>query len=119
MTTRTYQIPIYGGRLYVTKSLDAFNTAYKRYLLATGEEAIETGMSNAMDGGATAGEVVGGELRIVSSVWLRPGASRGSVLCHEAVHCAQTVARHIGMDPVEENEAFAYLTQWFYQKVGA
>jgi hypothetical protein len=63
----------------------------------------------------TSDQIVDGELVIVSGVFDR----RGSTRAHEATHCAQAVAEAIGMDPLREQEAFAYLSRWFYEELAS
>lgn len=107
---KTIDIPIYGGRLIVANSQSEFDRVYKRILAGQGVKPCEESVALCR-GGMTSSEVIGNEVVIVSGVFDR----RGSTLCHEAVHCAQVVAEAAGMDPIREQEAFAYLTQWFYE----
>lgn len=111
------QIPIYGGVLVACASNEEFERAYARMVrkLGTGEPDAD---SYAAPGGLTTSAIVDGELQIISGEW--DGSSTtagGSTRCHEAVHCAQAVALHIGLDPLKEQEAFAHLTSWFYEQL--
>lgn len=109
---KTIAIPIYGGRLVLVTSQADFDRAYDRVLNSQGLDRTEE-VAGLRQVGMTANAVVGNELVIVSGAFDR----RGSTRCHEATHCAQAVAEAVGMDPLKEQEAFAYLTQWFYEEL--
>lgn len=111
---KTTAIPIYGGRLIVCRSRAEFDRAYEAEMVRAGVELVD-GPTLLCSGGMTSHEVVAGELVIVSGVFDR----RGSTRAHEATHCAQAVAGSVGMDPIREEEAFAYLVQWFYEELSA
>lgn len=109
---KTIAIPIYGGKLIVATSQAEFDRAYDRVLDSQGLERTEE-IAGLRQIGMTANAVVNNQLVIVTGVFDRSGATR----CHEATHCAQAVAEAVGMDPLREQEAFAYLTQWFYEEL--
>lgn len=109
---KTIDIPIYGGQLTVTRSLTEFNKAFDRMLEHYGQVRTDESMGRAPSG-LTVSTLVDNEVQIISGAFDRKADTR----CHEAVHCAQAVAEAIGMDPVKESEAFAHLTQWFFQEL--
>lgn len=109
---KTTAIPIYGGRLIVCRTRAEFDRAYEAEMVRAGMELVD-GPTLLSTGGMTSHEIVGGELVIVSGVFDRRGGTR----CHEATHCAQAVAEAAGMNPLREQEAFAYLVQWFYEEL--
>jgi hypothetical protein len=103
---RKLRIPIYGGDLIICGSIAEFDVAYAKRFERDQPTPRRSGIC-----GMTASGVAGGETLIVTGVWDKSGSTR----CHEAVHCAQAVAEHSGMDPLREEEAFAYLVQWFWE----
>ena len=105
-------IPIYGGLLLIASDSTTFDAEHRKLVKKAGF-AVDEAIAYASPGGNTADIVIDDGLHIISGIWVK---DLGCV-CHEAVHCAQMVARHIGMDAVVESEAFAYLTQWFFDQL--
>lgn len=99
------QIPIYGGRLWFTRSGLEFDRAYDRLVRRLG---AEPGPPLGAVSGQTVEFAIDGELLVLCYLAHR------SARLHEAIHVAQAVARHVGMDPLVESEAFAYLGQWCF-----
>jgi hypothetical protein len=110
---RTVKIPIYGGKLIVARTQEEHDAAYKRLLASSGLSATEESTTLAA-GGMTTHAVVDNRLVIIAGVFERNDPIRA----HEATHCAQAVAEAVCMNPLKELEAFAYLTQWFFQELG-
>ena len=109
---KTIAIPLYGGKLIVAANQAEFDRAYDRLLAQLGQTpAGETFMLS--PAGLTTSAVVADKLVVLSGMFIKHGGAR----CHEAVHCAQAVAEAVGMNPLREQEAFAYLTQWFYEEL--
>lgn len=105
-------IPLYGGLLIVVNDEAAFDIEHRK-LVKRAKYVWEDPVVNAAPDGTTVDLMVGDSINILSGYW----GKDLSVVCHEAVHCAQAIARHIGMDAVVESEAFAYLTQWFFEQL--
>lgn len=102
------QIPIYGGHLWFTRSGLEFDRAYKRLARRLG---AEPGQPVGACSGQTVEFNIEGELTVLCYV------GHSSAHFHEAIHVAQAVARHVGMDPLVESEAFAYLGQWCFDRL--
>lgn len=111
---KTIKIPLYGEKLIVVRTQAEFNTAYSKLLAHAGDECCEESVTLSA-GGMTTQAVVDNELFIISGMFVHDGGMR----CHEATHCAQAVAEAVRMNPIRETEAFAYLTQWFYEVLSA
>jgi hypothetical protein len=105
---KRHPIPLFGGALIACASLDEFNAAVRRFTKQLRlVEADPVDWSNG--DGATDEFVINEEVVVVSYA--------GGHACHEATHCAQAIALHIGLDPLKEQEAFAYLTQWCFDRI--
>jgi hypothetical protein len=98
-------IPIYGGRLWCTRSRLEFDRAYNRLARRLG---ADPGKPAGACSGLTVDFSIDGELTVLCYI------GHSSARLHEAIHVTQAVARHVGMDPLLESEAFAYLGQWCY-----
>ena len=109
---KTIPIPIYGGRLIVARNQPEFDRTYERLLAGEGLQRSDEHEALCKQG-VTSSLVLDGELAIICGVFDR----RGSTRAHEATHCAQAVAEVKGLDPIREQEAFAYLVQWFYEEL--
>ena len=109
---KTIPIPIYGGKLVVARNQAEFDRAYNRLLAGQSLQRSDENEAPCKRG-ITSSWIANGELSIVSGVFDRHGSTR----CHEATHCAQAVAEAVGINPLREQEAFAYLTQWFYEEL--
>lgn len=110
---KTIPIPIYGGRLIVAKNQAEFDRAYDRVLVDEGLQRSDEPVSMCSLSGLTSHAISDGMLVIVSGAFNRRSGTR----CHEAVHCAQAVAEAVNMNPLLEQEAFAYLTEWFFEEL--
>lgn len=109
---KTVAIPIYGGRLIVVRNQAEFDRAYDNLITRLGlQRSNESAAMCAR--GVTASATDDKTLVIICGVFHRNSSTR----CHEAVHCAQAVAEAVNMDPLQEQEAFAYLTEWFFEEL--
>ncbi len=106
-------IPIYGGFLHLCGTALEFTEATTRAIEAQGLIPGEPSAVAAC--GLTDSMIVDGVVRVY--VWAEHGNT--AARCHEAVHCAQEIAEHLGMDPLRDREAFAYLAQWFFERIGS
>lgn len=108
-------IPIFGGVLTVAHAPVAWYQANAQTMRAAGLVADDDEASASNPAGMTWAADVGGVLHIISGVFDRTA----SQAAHEAAHCTQFLAEHIGMDQGREVEACAYLTQWFFERLRA
>lgn len=109
---KRYRIPLFGGTLVVCPTLDDHTREFNRLSRYEGYTLGGPGATRDAPGSScTSAFVIANELRVLVHV-----AHRGAA-CHEAVHCAQAVAEQAGMDPLREQEAFAYLTQWAFGRI--
>jgi hypothetical protein len=109
---RKIKIPIYGGSILACANATEFITEYRSLARLWGYESTPPVLEP-------------GEAGIVVSfpdeAWLQVLAyvpKKGGARAHEATHVAQAIARHVGMDPLAEEEAFAYLVQWCFDELG-
>ena len=112
--SKNMQIPLYAGWLFIASSEKKFDKLYARYIKGKHEEAPAP-LQFATGGLTSCAVQKDGRVVVVSGVWPK----RHSEACHEAVHCAQFLAEHRGLDPLAEKEAFAYLVQWFFEQLTA
>lgn len=113
MVLKTVSIPIYGGKLIVTRSQEEFDRAYTREMVCRAGLQRSDESVVLCSGGMTTSGVIDNELVIITGVFDRKTSTR----CHEATHCAQDLAEAIAMDAVAEKEGFAYLVQWFFEEM--
>lgn len=105
-----YSIPIYPGEFYTARTAKAFNRTCSMVLTPPGYADPCT------LGACSHAESKDGGIRIVAGVWSSP-RDRVAVIAHEATHAAQTLALFVCMDYRRETEGFAYLVQWFAEKL--
>jgi hypothetical protein len=108
---KRHRIPIYGGLLVVCRTVAEAEAAFRRL---AGHEPREDCSGGMRDGEVLRGQHAG-DLLLVAGIY----TDAPDLVCHEAVHCAQFIAERVGMDPLAELEAFAYLTQWLLAQLAA
>jgi hypothetical protein len=108
---KRHRIPIYGGLLVVCRTIEEAEAAYRRL---NGREPPEDRSRGSRDGETIRGQHAD-DLLLVVGIY----TDAADLACHEAVHCAQFIAERVGMDPLAELEAFAYLTQWLFAQLAA
>lgn len=108
--TRRIPVPIFGGMLVVCASLAEFNRAYMALAKRAGISADDEAEPMNAGDSCTSSLVLDGALHIVCY-------ARRNRAHHEATHCAQAVAEHVGMDPLREAEGFAYLAEWMFDQL--
>jgi hypothetical protein len=108
---RRHTIPLFGGALIVAPTMESYNAKFAKLAEFEGYKVSDTSDSATRDeDSATCGFVIGNELHVLV-------VARRAAACHEATHCAQAVALHIGLDPLREQEAFAFLSQWCFDRI--
>jgi hypothetical protein len=101
---KKHPIPIYGGTLYVAQTTAEHKRLHRRLFSETLDYPAETGALMSAKGRTLL-------------VGILQRKSWPSHACHESVHCAQVVASRCAIDPLQEVEAFAYLVQWFFDRI--
>lgn len=110
MTSRRIRIPLYGGTLVVCASLAEFNRAFVALARRAGVPAEDESESLNAGSSCTSSLLIDGSLHVICY-------ARRNRAHHEATHCAQAVAEHVGMDPLREAEGFAYLAEWMFDQL--
>lgn len=105
-------IPLFPGLLYVINEREAWSKTFQR-LCKRGNYDPDLAKVMPSHSGQTSSVLLDGVLHVVTGVFNRSP----STACHEAVHCAQEVAKQCAIDPLSECEAFAYLTEHFYEEL--
>ncbi len=102
---KKHPIPIYGGTLHVSGNTAEYSAAYRRLF----QDDL-----GAYPNHWKALTCHRDRIILVGIFQPRYWATHA---CHESVHCAQSVAERVSMDPLKEEEAFAYLVQWFFDRI--
>lgn len=105
-------IPLFGGWLYVASSREAFDAKHQQLsrqcdLYPNPERTLGA------YGVASDFTTLDGDQYVLIGCF----GHHADVACHEAVHGAQAVAKFYQIDPLQEQETFAHLVQWFFQQI--
>lgn len=105
-------IPLFPGLLHVHHDKASWTKTFQRLCKRGGYDSESACLHPAQEG-QTSAVILDGVVHVVSGVFDKDPETA----CHEAVHCAQEVAKHCAIDPLAEQEGFAYLTAHFFKEL--